>query len=105
MSALDRASAVWGDARLYGAERVLVGDPVGDPVRADAAQDLAQMVTDSGGIPAGSITWPVASTSGEGIYQTPNWFLSPPSNPAADAHRFLLDTGRAEGFRDLESVT
>jgi hypothetical protein len=101
MSALDRASAVWGDARLYSAEQVLVGDPV----CADVGQDLAQMVTDSGGIPAGSITWPVASTSGEGIYQTPNWFLSPPSNPAADAHRFLLDTGRAEGFRDLESVT
>jgi hypothetical protein len=89
MSALDRASAVWGDARLYSAERVLVGDPV----RADAAQNLAQMVTDSGGIPAGSITWPVASTSGEGIYQTPNWLPSPPLSLEADACLFLRDAG------------
>lgn len=51
MKALDRAASVWGLARLHTAERVLVGDkPVTGP-----GQDLAQMVTDSGGVPCGSV--------------------------------------------------
>lgn len=99
--AIDRAAALWSHASVLDADgRTASGDPdaVGDSRRRapvipsveeiaswgdQPTTDLNQMVTDSGAIPAGCVSWT----------NLPSNVLWPNGSPAGDAMAFLKQAG------------
>jgi len=78
--AIDRAAALWSHASLHDADgRTATGDPDVVP----DGLDLNQLVTDSGAIPAGCVTWS----------NLPHHLWYPHGSPAGDAMAFLRSAG------------